>query len=370
MNRIAPLIVSLAALATAASAAPQFYSLGAGANPTSISANGVVAGTHDFTGQYFYWTPGDGFTFIGGVLPNDGYGGQATISSDGMRIGGTNINNVTNRGEMAFYDRNTGAWTNLGGIGGFSDFSTSSGWGISGDGQHMVGLGWVNGGTAHAIRWSQGTGTSDMGSTVPGNSTRANTTNHDGSVVGGWQDDEFGRSGVVWVNGVQKTMVDADGFQVSEVLSLSADGQWATGVTYGNDRTYRYNTTTDTLEYIDPVDGFFFNPTGLGTGITDDGRTIIGSVRDFGPPIFGTGFIWREGVGTMTINEYFDSVGVAYEADFLFSMPFAISGDGLTLAGIGLSPSEGVIGWVVVVPSPGAASVLGLGAIAGLRRRR
>lgn len=365
----------IAAVGAAASSAfagpiPQFYDLGVGANPTSISDNGVVAGTHDGVGQYFYWSATGGITYIGGVLPNDGYGGQASISNDGMRIAGTNINSDTNLGEAAFFDRNAGSWTNLGGIGASVDASTSSGWGISGDGQHVVGLGWTAGFQGHAIRWNQGEGMVDMGSTSPGQSSRANAVSDNGSVVAGWQDNDMGRSGAVWVNGIQELMIDSNGFAVSEGLAVSGNGEWVTGVTYGVPQTYRYNTTTDTLEYIDPVGGDFFFPTALGTGISDDGRTIVGSVRDFGPPIFGTGFIWREGLGVMTLNEFFDYSGVEYDAGLIFSAPFAMSGDGLTFAGWALTTDFNVIGWVVTVPTPSSAAALGLAGLVGLRRRR
>lgn len=366
------LIAAVGAAASAAFAAPtpQFYNLGSGAGATSISDNGVVAGIHDDFGQYFYWTAAEGMTFIGGVHPNQGYGGQASISNDGMRIAGTNINNDTGFGEAAIYDRNSGSWTNLGGIGGSIDASTSSGWGISGDGNHVVGLGWLPNAQAHAIRWNQTDGMVDMGSTSPGQSSRANVVSGDGSVIGGWQDNDLGRSGAVWVNGVQELMIDSNGFAVSEALAMSDDGQWVTGVTYGLPQTYRYNTITDTLEYIDPVDGGFFNPTALGTGISDDGRTIIGSVRDFGPPIFGTGFIWREGLGVMSLTEFFNYSGVDFDQSLSFSMPFTMSGDGLTFAGFALTSEFTVIGWVVTIPAPSSAAALGLAGLVGLRRRR
>ncbi|MBL0922652.1 MAG: hypothetical protein IBJ10_11075 [Phycisphaerales bacterium] len=368
-------IALIAAVGAAASAAfagptPQFYNLGEGAGGTSISDNGVVAGIHDGFGQYFYLTAAGGLTLIGGVHPNQGYGGQASISNDGMRIAGTNINADTNLGEAAIYDRNTGSWTNLGGIGGSIDASTSSGWGISGDGNHVVGLGWLPNGQAHAIRWNQNDGMVDMGSTSPGQASRANAANGDGSVIGGWQDNDLGRVGAVWVNGVQRILTDGDGNPVSEALSISDDGQWVTGVTYGIPQTYRYNTFTDTMEYIDPVDGGFFFPTALGAAISDDGRTIIGSVRDFGPPIFGTGFIWREGLGVMSIADFFNYSGVDIDPGMIFSMPFAMSGDGLTFSGLALSSDFQVVGWVVTIPAPSSAAALGLAGLVGLRRRR
>lgn len=366
------LMVAVVVCAAAGSAsAQQFWNLGPGISPSSISDTGVVVGTHDVANQYFRWTSSSGMTLFGGVGGNDGYGGQASISNDGMRVGGTSVNPGTGFGEAAVYDMGTGVWTHLGGIGMTVDNSTSSGWGLSGDGQTLVGLGWTGSFQAHAIRWSQGTGLVDMGSTVPGQSSRANAVNDNGTVIGGWQDTEFdGRQGAVWMNGVQQLIFDGDGFGVSEVLAVSGGGQWVTGVTYGLAGTYRYNTVTNAFQYINDVPGDFFFPTSLGTAISDDGSTIIGQTRDFGPPIFGSGFIWRDGAGTMLLKDYFDSMGVVYEDGFMFSAPFTMSGDAQTFAGWGFSPSQGAVGWVVTIPTPGSALLLGLGGLVGLHRRR
>jgi len=361
---------TVGATAWSAVAAPQFWNLGAGYEGTGISDTGVVVGTDTFSNQYFMWTASGGITLIGGVGGNDGYGGQATISNDGSRVGGTNINGDTGKGEAAIYDTGTGTWTNLGGIGTTVDNSTSSGWGISGDGQTLVGLGWDPGVEGRAIRWSQGTGMVDMGSTSPGRASRANTTNNNGTIIGGWQDNDNGRQGAVWINGVQKLLADSNGFAVSEALAISGDGQWVTGVAYGSLSPYRYNTVTEVLEYLPVVSGDFFFPSALGTAISDDGKTIVGTVRDFGPPFGAPGFIWRDGFGAMTLNDYFDSMGVVYEEGFFFSTPLSMSGDGLTMSGYGISQTEGLVGWVVTVPTPGTAIVLGFCGMFGAARRR
>lgn len=367
------MVMALGTMAGAATAAPQFYNLGSGNEPTAISDNGVVAGTGGLYtfGEYFTWTPQGGMVGIGGVLPSDGYGGQASISSDGTRVGGSALNPDTGFGEMGIYDSNAGTWTTFGGLGTTIDLSTSSGWGISGDGNHAVGLGWASGTEAHAMQWSNGVGSFDLGSTATGWSSRANATNHDGSVVVGWQDNENGyRQGAVWIDGVQTRIFDNDGFEVSEALDVSADGRWVTGVTYWLEQSWRYDTLTGDFQYLDSTNIGYFSPTALGTGITDDGATIIGSVRDFGPPAWGTGFIWREGVGVMSMNDYFDSIGLQYDSGLIFSMPFAISGDGMTLSGMALTPNFDTIGWVVVIPTPSSAGALALAGFGLVARRR
>jgi len=371
MQRAAFVVASLCAAAGSAVAAPQFWNLGAGYEPSGISDTGVVVGTDTFANQYFSWNAIDGVALIGGVGGNDGYGGQATITNDGSRVGGTNINNDTGKGEIAIYDTGSATWTNLGGIGGTIDNSTSSGWGISGDGQTLVGLGWTAGLEARAISWTQGSGLAELSMSGPSAyQARANSTNFDGSVIGGWEDNDNGRQGSVWVNGAQELLFDTNGFAVSEALSISDDGVWVTGVSYGTMAPYRYNTVTDVLEYLPDVSAFYDFPTALGTAISNDGSTIIGQVRDFGPPLFYPGFIWQDGQGAMTLNEYFDAVGVPYEPGFFFSIPLAMSGDGLTMAGYGISPTDGVVGWVVTVPTPASVFVLGIGGLIGSRRTR
>ncbi len=361
----------LVAAATASALhAQNFWVIGQGYTPTAISDTGVVAGVSDTLGQYFTWTASGGVQGIGGYIPSQpGSGGQASISNDGLRIGGTNFNPVSGMAEMGFYDVNAGAWTNLGGIGGSSDGGVSSGWGISGDGQHAVGLGWVNAGTAHAIQWSQGVGTFDLGSTVADRSSRANAVSGDGRVVAGWQDNETGfRQGAVWVDGVQTTIFDNDGFEVQEASAVSDDGQWVTGIA-GGASAWRYNTFTEEFGYIDGLDGDFFIPTAYGSDISNDGRTIIGAVGGFGPPFQREGFIWREGMGTMHIGAFLAANGVVFEDGFSFFGPFAMSNDGNTFTGWGLG-SEGIVGWVATVPVPAPLSLMACGALACSRRRR
>src|SRR5690606_25194896 len=113
---------------------------------------------------------------------------------------------------------------------GSSDGHSSSAWGFSGNGQIVVGLGWVNAGLAHAIKWSEETGLVDMGSTVEGSSSRANAANYDGSIIVGWQDAESGfRQAAVWVDDVQNLIFDNEGNAVGEAGAISDDGNWVVG---------------------------------------------------------------------------------------------------------------------------------------------
>lgn len=185
----------------------------------------VVVGENGATGEYFEWTSVGGVVDIGGVIAGGGVGGTPRISDDAMRVGGTDFNTVSGFHELSLYDRILGTWTNLGGIGSSCSTEISSGWGISGDGNHIVGLGWFTGcADAHAMQWDQGGGNTDLGSSVAGESSRANGVNFDGTVAVGWQDGA-GREGAVWINGVQTVLAGT-----SEAQAVSDDGTWVAGI--------------------------------------------------------------------------------------------------------------------------------------------
>ena len=99
----------------------------------SISNNGVAAGANSGANQYFMWTQETGNQFIGGVSPGNNVGGQASVSDNGSFICGSMLNALTGNHEAGLYSVQSETWTPLGGIGGSSGNSVSSGWGISGN---------------------------------------------------------------------------------------------------------------------------------------------------------------------------------------------------------------------------------------------
>ncbi|MCA9299564.1 MAG: hypothetical protein KDA28_10885, partial [Phycisphaerales bacterium] len=129
-----------------------------------ISNTGVGSGSFGTANnEYFTWDATNGSQGIGGVAAGNGVGGQGKISNDGRYISGTTYNAANDWHEMSRYDRTTGTWEGFGMLPGFGqqiDAEVSSGWGISGDGRSVVGLGWTNLGTAdaHASQWTEGAG--------------------------------------------------------------------------------------------------------------------------------------------------------------------------------------------------------------------
>ena len=324
---------------------------------TSISNNGVAAGSSTASGEYFIWHPITGNVIIGGVSAGGGVGGQAGINAAGTVVCGSEFNSLSGKHEAARYDIATGAWTTLGGFSAGCDASISSGWGMSGNGTTVVGLGW-DACSAYATYWTGTAPGVSLGTSVPGNSTRANAVSHDASVIVGWQDASV-RQGAVWVNGTQELINLPGGSPAFEASAVSPSGTWVTGIGIGSiwgiGDSWRYNTVTNETLVVGNLDvggGRYM----AGTGISDDGSMIVGGTWPLGPATLGQGFVWRAGKGTQHITDYFDEVGVSYPPNFTFAFVAAMSGDGRWLAGWGNDGSPSTVSWFVELP--GAPSCL------------
>jgi len=116
---------------------------------------------------------------------------------------------------------------------------------MSGDGTRIVGLGWVNAGTAHAFQWDAVNGMVDLGS-LGGQSSRANGISSDGTVIVGWdQDPSTGWwRAAKWVNGVEELM--APGTYCGAGQGVSSDGTWIVGDNHPdyNDDGWRWSNDT------------------------------------------------------------------------------------------------------------------------------
>jgi hypothetical protein len=331
-----------------------FHLLGlSGLYPSDASADGqVVAGYN--TSQFWYWTPEQGVTFIGGISPSGGGAGSAGVSDDGNRIGFTVINPQTGKTEGAFHDRGTGQTSLVGNFGFSCDLSATSCWGISGDGNTMVGLGWHNQCGARAYRFSSSGGLVDLGSSVPGASSRANAGNANGTVIVGWQDSNVGfRQGAVWRNGVQKLITMPNGQAVGEAGAVSGDGQWVVGLgaSGGGNLGWRWNETQG-LSTL-PPSPIPTLPRGFPTGVSDDGSRILLFYRtQFPPATAGEGYLWIAGQ-LNSLETLAAAEGVTIPTGVRMALPLGMSRDGYTIVGTARTPS-GVQGFILDLPRPQA----------------
>ncbi|MCH2134958.1 MAG: hypothetical protein MK101_00070 [Phycisphaerales bacterium] len=317
----------------------------------AVSNNGIVAGSNTATAEYFYWSPETGYHIIGGASAGNGAGGQAAVSADGTVISGTLVDPASGYFTAGRYQVDTGTWTALGGLSGSCDASVSSGWGISGDGEYVVGLGW-DGCDAFATIWDGSEAGVSLGSSN-GQPTRANAANADGSVIAGWQDGN-GRQGAVWVGQTQQLITLPDGSAAAEASAVSPSGEWVCGLgvgpLWGTGDTWRWNTQTQTVEEIPNMSGG--ERYMAGTGITDAGDMIVGGTWPFGlPASFGSAWVWRASHGTVPLTDLLIESDVMWPDGFNFTFISGISPDGRWITGWGNYGSAGdTRTWVVELP--------------------
>jgi len=291
----------------------------------------------------------------------------ASVSWDGTLIAGSAAGANGNT-QAALYNVASGTWTTLGGIGGVSGTSESAGWNIAGNGTSLVGLGWINGGTAHAVQSTTAGGLHDLGAL--GGSSRADGVSFDGSIVAGWQETASGFwQGSYWNHGVATLMVDGNGDVLSQANAVSADGSWVIGEggAGGGGESWRYNTFTGATEYLGDYDPF--SEQNNATGISADGRIIVGYDRTFGPAQFGTGTIWIEGDGMRNLTDYVSGMGVNLNGRTL-ALPMGVSADGLTVYGLDSERHGFVVSLAPAVPEPSTYAMLGAGLLGVLLARR
>jgi probable HAF family extracellular repeat protein len=192
--------------------------------PTGLSASGaVVSGGFNEGKGGFYWMPTTGVIFAGGV--------QALgVSRDGHTIIGSARDS---RGiqQAGIWTRGT-EWRLLGSFAGSAgpcDSSLSSGTGVNGDGQTVVGYAYSGCSSAHAFRWTESTGMIDLGSSVQGRSSRGLGVSADGTVVVGDQTTAEGfNQGARWAGGRQELMTGPEG-PAGSGLAANRDGSIVVG---------------------------------------------------------------------------------------------------------------------------------------------
>lgn len=309
-------------------------------NVGAVSDNGVVS-MHTSGGGIYKWDAAGGLVQIGSISNGYPAAGRTVVSNDGTKISSSITNEATGFNEISTYDVATSTWVNRGGLVPTGwDGSVSSTWGMTTNGSTIVGLGFLTAANAHAVKWDAVSGMIDLGSMVPGRSSRANAINAAGTVIVGWQDEPTGtRSGAKWQDGVESFITDNNGNNVGEAGGISADGNTIIGS--ANPNPYVWNAVSGLTYITHPNASFSFK--GGATGISADGKKVIGYYRAFGaPPMSGEGFIWTSASGRINLNDYAVSLGIATNG-VTMGLPLAISQDGKKIAGTGTNASGQMI---------------------------
>ncbi|HRH64438.1 MAG TPA: T9SS type A sorting domain-containing protein [Bacteroidia bacterium] len=330
----------------------QFNVLNASFQPTGVSNTGLVVGYEVQGGPYKIWNPDSSSILnIGGLAPGLGIGGQAHFSDSGTYISGTSFGILG--AEMSRYTVATNQWSVVGSLGFDVDSTVSGGFGISGDGNTVVGLTWADttGGLAyaHAAAWNQTNGFKDLGSLYDSiaKSSRANAASFDGSVVVGWQDFNGPWKSAVWrkdsLGNYSKNsylLISAAGSatdefnQLGECSTVSPNGVWIGG--YGdyanNGEPWIWSNATGLINLGTMPNG----SSGFVSGVNDSGTVAVGwfDGQFFGDPQIP--FIWTATNGLQELNAYINSTLGLTTAPYVVYAANCLSTNGKYIAGYGI----------------------------------
>ena len=163
------------------------------------------------------------------------------------------------------------------------------------------------------------------------------------------------------------------------VLNLSADGTAAVGydgqIGVRDERAWHWTTTGGKVFLPELRPG---TTRQQASGVSADGSVVVG----YGNSDEGVRyFIWDAMMGMRDLEHLFrDEYGLRFDGwkltasspvgGPLQAAPISISADGRTFAGAGINPAGNRESWIVVVPEPSSAVLIGLVGLPLLRRRR
>lgn len=294
---------------------------------------------------------------------------------------------------------------------------------ISGDGQSVVGMGPGPNGF-RGVRWDPSGTPHVQNETAFGSHTSLNAINYDGTVAGGFMNQDFfpemTADAAVWTEsgGVQNVGGLPDGNRYASFSDVTNDGSTFVGfasdtlqrpVAWDNDNGFQVlgsvpestgagmaisiapygGVITGALEVgpgnhpaywdaggnahlINLWDGY---TVGEALGVTGDGSTIVGNWREtpYSTESESLAFIWDEDNGArplqdVLMNDYGMDLG-GWTLNHLAD----ITPDGLFMVGTGTNPNGDLEAFKIsmaTLPAPGALSLFALAAAAGHRRRR
>jgi hypothetical protein len=296
---------------------------------------------------------------IGGYAPT---GGSPSISDDGTRVSGNYRDLALNEVGWGIYEN--GAWTKLPLRADAVTpclFGTIKNWGssfgMSGDGQTVVGGSYANGCSNagfRATKWTPtgGTVTLPKSPDSPTRANRANRANYDGSVIAGWDDHSFGyRRGVYWVNGAEHffgSLGESNFF--GEGLNLTRDGSQIVGIQAGLDgipgakkAAWRFHVPTGEMELLSNNSA---DRNGAAYTIDDAGSVISGWNTLSNNARQAT--IWTEDLGWVPFGTFLNAQGTWYEGTEIGNGVDS-SADGKRLL-VYSATTGGNRGWILDIP--------------------
>lgn len=319
-------------------------------------------------GMYpFRWSRGEGYTLLP-IDPDFITAAAFDASAGGNLIVGQLWTDTPSVRRGACYWTGNSV-TNIGDLpGGFDDGLARA---CSADGTTIVGRGLVDAGQ-RAFRWTEEAGMQELPSPVPLadlGSTSATGVNEDGGTVcgtaGHWSDGEYRFSAYVWTNGGGSILLPKGNHRDAQALDLSSDGTTVVGITGGNYgvplRPVLWGEDHSFVE-LPSLSG----PSGYCTArrVSGDGSLVVGY-----DSTAGVGTVWDAARNVHDATDYlYDAWGLDLNGRTIKFLT-DVSDDGLTVAGLAISPTGETEGFVAHIPEPAPAIPMALAAITVRRRR-
>lgn len=314
--------------------------------PTAISANGMYVSGSQFGGKTSYlWTMFQGKTDFAG----DAQG----VSDNGITVGTYETGFMYEGQEVStagIWNRNTKQWEFLGMNPEAPEFFGSfynTAYGITADGNTVVGMQWYADWTVKAIKWTQEDGYQTLSPDFTAN-TRANGISANGSVIYGWAEPNWIRTAAIWYN---DEMILIDETQYGEAWGASPSGNYVTGGI--GSKGFIWSPTEGVTLFDNTLNMGTINP----TTVLDDG-TVFGYTGEGFPPTpdLRRAFV-RHPDGTMeTFNEYIANRGWFDAANWIFLSVNDVTPDGNKFIGAAELPGGEWISFMLDL-SPGSPSI-------------
>ena len=337
---------------TAAVATPFFMALPAQVLPYDVGANGWVSVGIRYNAAGMYWMPNSGFVDIGGTA-------AVAVSRDGQTIVGSALDTQQHEQAAIWSGAKSWRLLgSIAADASACDRNLSASYGASEDGKVIVGLAWNGCKIARAFRWTDATGMVNLG-TLNGQSTRANAVSGDGQVVVGWQEDVTGfRMAAKWVGGVEELIKGPTGGMIGEAHAANYSGSLIVGANCTPDKpTASPSAWTWTKDQgvqcfaVDAPRWLTPRPYQAIMEVTSDDGRVIGGAYSFG--LDSEALVWIDGQ-VFFLKDYLRDNGVpdAFTGWVNTGFITGVTPDGRTLVGYGAGPTT-FQGYIVVLPDRG-----------------
>ncbi|MBW7847678.1 MAG: choice-of-anchor J domain-containing protein [Bacteroidales bacterium] len=305
--------------------------------PYDISENGKFVAISGFGEGGSLWSKETGLHNISGTEPS-----AISVSETGI-IAGDDVNPAYGATMAGTWNYQTDEWTFLGvnpavGTPSGSDYNYC--WGMTADGQTIVGMQYFPNYTYKAFKWTQAGGYEMIGNIIP-ESNRPNGISNDGSVVFGWADlANASRSPVIWFD---SQLIKISPNDYGEASAASSDGQFVTG-TSGSKGFLWSKQDGSTIFFDNSLNAGGINP----VAVMGDG-TIFGFTVEGWPPFPDArrAFVRLTDGEMMTFNDYAITRGMFEADEWLFFSINGVTPDGNKFIGAGINPNGEPVSFLI-----------------------